>query len=104
MSIVSNGWKDARNCLLVKVFAMSTRDAMFLTALDCEGEMKDGSLLANILIQAIEKIGPQNVVQVISKIVRLPNYRLRSTSKFQIHFLNTLCHLFTQPNAAKKWQ
>ena len=50
----------------MNVFAVSTRGAMFLNAMDCEGEVKDGPFIANILIQAIEQVGPQNVVQVIT--------------------------------------
>jgi hypothetical protein len=66
VTIVSDGWKDARNRPLVNVIAVSTRGAMFLKAVDCEGEVKDGPFIANILIQAIEQVGPQNVVQVIT--------------------------------------
>jgi hypothetical protein len=66
VSIVSDGWKDPRNHPLINVIAVSTRGAMFLRAVDCEGEKKDGAFIANILIQAIEQVGPQNVVQVIT--------------------------------------
>ncbi|XP_057865649.2 uncharacterized protein LOC131073259 isoform X2 [Cryptomeria japonica] len=66
VSIVSDGWKDARNCPLVNVLAVYTRGAMFLRAVDCEGQLKDSPFIANILFQAIEQVGPQNVVQVIT--------------------------------------
>ena len=66
VTIVSDGWKDARNRPLVNVIAVSTRGAMFLRAVDCEGQVKDGPFIANILIQAIEQVGPQNVVQVVT--------------------------------------
>lgn len=65
VTIVSNEWKDARDRPLVNVIAVSTRGAMFLQAMDSEGEVKDGPFIANIFIQAIEQVGPQNVVQVI---------------------------------------
>ncbi|XP_059073578.1 uncharacterized protein LOC131874296 [Cryptomeria japonica] len=65
VSIVSDGWKDARNRPLVNVIAMSTSGAIFLIV-DCEGQVKNGPLIANILFQAIEQVGPQNVVQVIT--------------------------------------
>ena len=50
----------------MNVLAVSTRGAMLLKAVDCEGEIKDGPFIANILIQAIEQVGPQNVVQVMT--------------------------------------
>ena len=66
MTIVSDGWKDARNCPLINVLAVSPKGAMFLKAVDCEGQVKDGPFIANILIEAIEQVGPRNVVQVIT--------------------------------------
>ena len=39
---------------------------MFLRAVDCEGQVKDGPFIANILCQAIEEVGHQNVVQVVT--------------------------------------
>ena len=38
----------------------------FLKSVDCEGQVKDGQFIANILIEAIEQVGPRNVVQVIT--------------------------------------
>eukprot|EP01018_Ginkgo_biloba_P040308 Gb_12648 [translate_table: standard] len=42
------------------------KGSMFLNAVDCNGELKDATLIANILIDAIESVGPLNVVQVIT--------------------------------------
>eukprot|EP01018_Ginkgo_biloba_P032108 Gb_01103 [translate_table: standard] len=39
---------------------------MFLNAVDCNGELKDATFIANILIDAIENVGPSNVVQFIT--------------------------------------
>ena len=39
---------------------------MFLKAVDCEGKVKDGPFIADILIEAIEQVGARNVVQVIT--------------------------------------
>ena len=38
---------------------------MFLKAIDYSGVEKDATFISNILIDAIERVGPQNVVQVI---------------------------------------
>ena len=45
---------------------MSPKGAMFLKAVDCEGQVKDGQFIANILIAAIEQVGARNVVQVVT--------------------------------------
>ena len=39
---------------------------MFLRAKDSSGEVKDSKFIADILISAIEQVGPTNVVQVIT--------------------------------------
>eukprot|EP01018_Ginkgo_biloba_P041192 Gb_35049 [translate_table: standard] len=44
---------------------------MFLNAVDCNGELKDATFIANILIDAIESVGPSNVVQVITDNARV---------------------------------
>eukprot|EP01018_Ginkgo_biloba_P001159 Gb_39572 [translate_table: standard] len=44
---------------------------MFLNAMDCNGELKDTTFIANILIDAIESVGPSNVVQVITNNARV---------------------------------
>ena len=66
VTIVSDGWKDAKNRPLINVLAVSPKGAMFLKAIDCEGKVKDGPFIANILIEAIEQVGARNVVQVIT--------------------------------------
>eukprot|EP01018_Ginkgo_biloba_P037138 Gb_07368 [translate_table: standard] len=44
---------------------------MFLNAVDCNGELKDATFIANILIDAVESVGPSNVMQVITKNARV---------------------------------
>eukprot|EP01018_Ginkgo_biloba_P016970 Gb_25383 [translate_table: standard] len=44
---------------------------MFLNAVDCNGELKNATFIANILIDAIESVGPSNVVQVITDNARV---------------------------------
>eukprot|EP01018_Ginkgo_biloba_P020998 Gb_22289 [translate_table: standard] len=44
---------------------------MFLNAMDCNGELKDATFIANILINAIESVGPSNVVQIITDNARV---------------------------------
>ena len=39
---------------------------MFLKAVDCEGQVKDAEFISCILIDAIESVGLDNVVQVVT--------------------------------------
>eukprot|EP01018_Ginkgo_biloba_P004803 Gb_17352 [translate_table: standard] len=71
ISIVSDGWTDARNRPLINVIVVCPKGSMFLNAMDCNGELKDATFIANILIDAIESVGPSNVVQVITDNARV---------------------------------
>eukprot|EP01018_Ginkgo_biloba_P031711 Gb_09714 [translate_table: standard] len=71
VSIVSDGWTDARNMPLINVITVCSKGSMFLNAVDCNGELKDATFIANILIDAIESIGPSNVVQVTTDNARV---------------------------------
>eukprot|EP00253_Pinus_taeda_P032378 PITA_32378 len=63
---ISDGWRDQRNHPLINVVAVCPQGAMFLKAVDCSGIEKDTSFISTILIDAIESVGPHNVVQVIT--------------------------------------
>eukprot|EP01018_Ginkgo_biloba_P006698 Gb_18188 [translate_table: standard] len=71
VSIVSDGWIDARNRPLINVIAVCPKGSMFLNAVDCNGELKDATFIASIRIDTIESIGPLNVVQVITDNARV---------------------------------
>eukprot|EP01018_Ginkgo_biloba_P004698 Gb_23227 [translate_table: standard] len=71
VSIISNGWTDARNKPLSNVIVVCPKGSMFLNAVDCNGESKDATFIANILIDAIESVGPSNVVQIITDNARV---------------------------------
>jgi hypothetical protein len=66
VSIISDGWTDTKRRPLINVIASSPKGAMFLRAEDCFGEVKDNKFIVDILISAIEQVGPTNVVQVIT--------------------------------------
>ena len=61
-----DGWKDTRNRPLINVIAISPKGAMFLKAIDCEGQVKDSEFISRILIKAIEMVASENVVQVVT--------------------------------------
>ena len=66
VSIISDGWTDTRRRPLINIIASSPVGAMFLRAEDCSGELKDSHFIADVLISAIEQVGPDKVVQVIT--------------------------------------
>ena len=66
VTIVSDGWTDTRRRPLINIIATSPKGAMFLKAEDCSGEVKDAPFIADVIMAAIEKIGPSKVVQVIT--------------------------------------
>jgi hypothetical protein len=66
VSIIFDGWTDTKRKPLVNVIASSQTGAMFLRAEDCSSEVKDSKFIVDILISAIEQVGPANVVQVIT--------------------------------------
>ena len=66
VTIVSDGWTDMRRRPLINIIATSPKGAMFIKAEDCSGEVKDAQFIADVIIKAIEQIGPNKVVQVIT--------------------------------------
>ena len=48
------------------MIAISPKGAMFLKAIDCEGQVKDSEFISRILIEAIEMVGSENMVEVVT--------------------------------------
>eukprot|EP01018_Ginkgo_biloba_P032215 Gb_18618 [translate_table: standard] len=92
VSIISDGWTDARNRPLINVIAICPKGLMFLNAMDCNGEMIDATFIANILIDAKESVGPSNVVQVITDNARVcKTAGLLVEARYDNIFWNSLC-------------
>ncbi|KAG5562100.1 hypothetical protein RHGRI_004972 [Rhododendron griersonianum] len=66
LSVVTDGWTDSQRRPLITFMAASEAGAMFLKAVNCEGEHKDKFFISELMTRAIEDVGPQNVVQVIT--------------------------------------
>ena len=66
VTIVSDGWTNTRQRPLINIVATSPKGAMFIKAEDCLGEVKDAQFIVDVIIKAIEQIGPNRVVQVIT--------------------------------------
>eukprot|EP01018_Ginkgo_biloba_P022730 Gb_08711 [translate_table: standard] len=92
VSIKSDGWTDARNRPLINVIVVCPKGSMFLNAVDCNGELKDATFIATILIDAIESVGPSNVVQVITDNARVCKVvGLLVEARYENIFLDSLC-------------
>ncbi|KAH7561181.1 hypothetical protein JRO89_XS10G0186000 [Xanthoceras sorbifolium] len=62
VSVCSNRWSDFQRRPLINIMAVCESGPMFLRAVNCEWEYKDKHFIANLLIESIREIGPQNVV------------------------------------------
>ncbi|XP_075499728.1 uncharacterized protein LOC142538252 [Primulina tabacum] len=66
VSICSDGWSDVQRRPLINIMAVCESGPMFLKAINCEGEYNDKSFISKLLIDAINEVGHQNVVQVVT--------------------------------------
>ncbi|KAK2641277.1 hypothetical protein Ddye_023040 [Dipteronia dyeriana] len=65
-SILSDGWKDRRERTLINFLVNSPRGSVFIELVDASGYAKTGEKMFNLLSQFVEKIGVDNVVQVVT--------------------------------------
>eukprot|EP01018_Ginkgo_biloba_P002357 Gb_35983 [translate_table: standard] len=56
---------------LINVIIVCPKGSMFLNAVDYNGELKEATFIANILIDTIESVDPSNVMQVITNNARV---------------------------------
>ncbi|KAK9019125.1 hypothetical protein V6N11_034164 [Hibiscus sabdariffa] len=66
VTIVCDGWSDPTRKPLINFMATSGNEPMFLKAVNCFGEVKDKFFIANLMKEVIDKVGHQNVVQIIT--------------------------------------
>ncbi|KAG5531582.1 hypothetical protein RHGRI_026259 [Rhododendron griersonianum] len=66
LSVVADGWSDAQRRPLINCMGASDGGAVFMRAVNCEGETKDKTFIAKLLGEVINEVGSQNVVQVIT--------------------------------------
>lgn len=66
ISIVSNSWMDVKNQPLINIFASNQFGSMFLHAVDYLVIEKSPQNISDYILEATEKVGPNNVVQLIT--------------------------------------
>ena len=74
-SIIMDGWTDISHRPLINIMVTCTEGPYFLKAVDCTGHRKDADFQFHVLREAIEEVGPQNVVQVVTNATRVQSYR-----------------------------
>lgn len=65
-TIVSDGWSDVQRRPLLNILLVTPAGATFLNSIDTSGEVKNAPFIADVISAAIEKVGPQHVIQVIT--------------------------------------
>lgn len=65
-SIMSDGWKDRQNRSLMNFMVNSPKGTMFIESIDVSSFVHSGERMFDILDKWVEKIGAENVVQVIT--------------------------------------
>ncbi|CAL5328732.1 unnamed protein product [Camellia sinensis] len=66
VSIVFDGWSNLKNQTLINIMAVSGGKAIFISGHDVSSKEKNATNIADLLIKAIEFVGPSNVVQVVT--------------------------------------
>jgi hypothetical protein len=72
-TVCSDGWSDANNRPLLNILAVNPKGPCFLTAVNTQGHMKTAEYIAAQLFDAIEELGPENVVLVSNLVPRISN-------------------------------
>ena len=100
-SIVMDGWTNIQQRPLLNIIIASPSGPYFLRATDCTRKMKDAAYQYEELKDAIEEIGPTNVVQVITDaalVCRFAGLMIQSRYK---HLFWTPCCVHALNNALK---
>ncbi|XP_073022703.1 uncharacterized protein [Primulina eburnea] len=63
---MSDGWTDRKHRTLINFLVNSPKGTMFLEYVDASAHVKTGTLLYELLDRFVERVGEQNVVQVIT--------------------------------------
>jgi len=113
VSIVSDGWTNVKGKPLISVLAVSRSGPIFLAAHDYSDKFKTAINIAEALLETIERIGPYNVIQVITD--NAPNCKAAGAiiedrypnifwSGCLVHTLNLLLHdIVKNKNEQYQW-
>ena len=88
--IVSDGWSNVRKNPLINILAVNSRGAMFLYAENYSGVEKSRINIVELLLETIDKVGPSNVIQVVTD--NATNCKLAGKEVEEVH-----PHIFWSP-------
>jgi hypothetical protein len=71
-TVMLDGWTDQKGRTLLNFLVNCPKGTMFVKSVDAFAHVKDASLLCDLLDEFIWEVGPQHVVQVITK--NIANY------------------------------
>lgn len=63
---MSDGWSDVQSRPILNILLVTPAGATFLGSVDSSGQVKDADFIAEVITTAITKVGPHQVVQVIT--------------------------------------
>lgn len=66
VSIVSDGWLNAKKEPFVKVMAVSEQRTMFINGVNCSEDDVSSEYIADVLLRAVESVGAYSVVQILT--------------------------------------
>ncbi|CAE6074649.1 unnamed protein product [Arabidopsis arenosa] len=66
VSICSDGWSDPHRRPIFNLIAANESGPMMLRAINSQGEVKTGEMIAKLIIECIKEVGHENVVQVVT--------------------------------------
>ncbi|KAH9289309.1 hypothetical protein KI387_033426, partial [Taxus chinensis] len=100
-SIIMDGWTDIKHQPLINIIVTCPAGPYFLRAIDCTGKRKDATFQFQILKDAIEEIGPSNVVQVVTDSARVCKLAGMMVEGAYKHIFWTPCCVHALNNALK---
>ena len=89
-SIMADGWKDRRERTLINFLVNSPKGTVFMESIDASSFVKSGQKMFELLDKFVQKIGPENVVQVVTDSASNNVYAGNSISDFFFSFFNFL--------------
>ena len=96
-----DGWIDIQKCILINIIVTSAKGPFFLKVVEYFGKRKDASFQFELLREAIEDVGPDSVVEVVTNAAAVRRSAgLLIQSKYQ-HIFSTPCCVHALNNALK---
>ena len=65
-SIMADGWTDRRGRTLINFLVNSPKGSVFIESIDASSYVKSGAKMFELLDKFVKRIGPSNVVQVVT--------------------------------------